>query len=66
MKRTRETIFYEHPSERCNISGATKFDGEDLNEEQRRRQNQAFQKQWWEQQMEEKRQANEAKKQADL
>ena len=55
MKRTRETIFYEHPNERWNISGATKFDGEDLNEEQRRRENQAVQKQWWEQQMEEKR-----------
>ena len=66
MKRTRETIFYEHPNERWNISVATKFDGEDLNEEQRRRENQALQKQWWEQQMEEKRQANEAKKQADL
>lgn len=30
MKRTRETIFYNHPDQRWNLSGATKFDGEDL------------------------------------
>ena len=51
MRRTRETINYSHPSERWNISGALVFDGEDRSEEQRRRQNQAIQKEWLQQQM---------------
>lgn len=37
MKRTRETLFYAHPDQRWNLSGCTKFDGEDLNEEARKR-----------------------------
>ena len=39
MKRTRETIFYSHPEQRWDLSGCTKFDGEDLGEEERRRHN---------------------------
>ena len=66
MKRTRETIFYEHPNERWNISGATKFDGEDLNEEQRRKQNQQIQKQWLLEQMEQKQQKKAEEKATDL
>jgi len=46
MKRTRETINYTHPQERWNLSGVNTLDGEDLSEEQRRRQNQETQKQW--------------------
>ena len=45
MKRTRETINYSHPGERWNISGALRFDGEDIDEEARRRRNQESQKQ---------------------
>lgn len=37
MKRTREAIFYQHPEDRKNISGCTFFDGEDHDEEQRRK-----------------------------
>ncbi len=40
MKRTRETIHYQHPSERPNISGCTFFDGEDITEEERKRRQQ--------------------------
>lgn len=53
MKRTRETINYQHPSERWNISGVNTLDGEDLSEEQRRRKNQEIQKQWLLEQMNE-------------
>lgn len=47
MKRTRETIFFSHPDQRWNLSGATTFDGEDLGEEERRRHNQALQRQYY-------------------
>lgn len=40
MKRTRETINYTHPAERWNISGATKFDGEDPTYDEREKRNQ--------------------------
>ena len=40
MKRTRETINYQHPKERSNISGCTFFDGEDITEEERKRRQQ--------------------------
>ena len=53
MKRTRETINYAHPAERWNISGVNTLDGEDNDEEARRRRNQETQKQWLLQQMEE-------------
>ena len=46
MKRTRETINYAHPAERWNISGVNNLDGEDNDEEARRRRNQETQKQW--------------------
>ena len=55
MKRTRETIFYEHPKERWDLSGCTGFDGEDNAEEKRRRANQKTQREWLQQQMEEKK-----------
>ena len=66
MKRTRETINYTHPNERWNISGATFFDGEDQNEEQRRFANQKLQKEWLVQQMEEKKRAQEIQRQQDM
>ena len=56
MKRTREVINYQHPSERPNISGCTFFDGEDLKEEEYKRQLQKQQREWLTQQMEEKKQ----------
>ena len=55
MKRTRETINYTHPNERWDLSGATKFDGEDIGFEERTKANQALQKQWLLQQMEDKK-----------
>ena len=54
MKRTRETINYHHPDERWDLSGALRFDGEDLGEEQRKKHQAQLQKQWLEQQMQEK------------
>ena len=54
MKRTRETIFYEHPKQRWDLSGCTGFDGEDQAEQQRKKTNQQIQKEWLKQQMEEK------------
>ena len=59
MKRTRETIFYEHPDQRKNISGCTFFDGEDQAEEARKRQQQQQQREWLQQQMEEKKNQKE-------
>ena len=55
MKRTRETIFYEHPKQRWDLSGCTGFDGEDQQEEKRRQANQKIQREWLQQQMEEKK-----------
>ena len=46
MKRTRETIFYEHPKQRWDLSGCTGFDGEDQAEQQRKKTNQKIQQQW--------------------
>ena len=46
MKRTREVINYSHPSERWNLSGALRFDGEDNDAEARKRHNQQLQKQY--------------------
>ena len=66
MKRTRETINYEHPKERWNISGATFFDGEDEAEESRRRHNQQLQKEWLVQQMEEKKRAKDIERQQNM
>jgi hypothetical protein len=40
MKRTREAIHYQHPADRPNISGCTFFDGEDNQEEDRRKKQQ--------------------------
>ena len=45
MKRTREVINYTHPDQRWNLSGCLVFDGEDRDEEKRRRANQEAQKQ---------------------
>ena len=57
MKRTREAILYQHPEQRWNLSGCTRFDGEDLDEEARRRFYQLQQREWCMQQVEDKRQA---------
>lgn len=38
MKRTREVIHYKHPADRPDISGCNIFDGEDLGEEERKKQ----------------------------
>ena len=65
MKRTRETIFYEHPKERWDLSGCTGFDGEDQAEANRRRNNQKIQKEWLQQQMEEKKQKQERERQME-
>jgi hypothetical protein len=40
MKRTREVIHYKHPDQRNGISGCTVFDGEDISEEDRKREQQ--------------------------
>ena len=40
MKRTREVINYAHPDQRWNLSGATVFDGEDLEFAERTKANQ--------------------------
>ena len=37
MKRTRETINYVHPGERWDLSGATYFDGEDHDHDNRKK-----------------------------
>jgi hypothetical protein len=65
MKRTRETIFYQHPATRDNISGATFFDGEDMGEEVRRKQMAAQQKQWIQEQIEEKNERKRIEKERD-
>ena len=65
MKRTREVIHYQHPADRQGISGCNFFDGEDLTEEERKRQLQKQQKEWLMQQMEEKKQMKEIQKQQD-
>ena len=59
MKRTRETINYAHPQERWNLSGVNELDGEDRDEEARRRGNQETQKQWLLEQMNENKRAKE-------
>ena len=66
MKRTRETINYQHPAERWNLSGVNTLDGEDLSEEQRRRQNQETQKQWLLEQMNENKRQKEMDRQHEL
>ena len=66
MKRTRETIFYQHPEQRWNLSGCTRFDGEDNDEETRKRFYQQQQKEWCNQQVAEKEAAKAAAKQHDL
>merc|ERR1719291_367580 len=56
MKRTREVINYTHPDERWNLSGCTKFDGEDLSFAERTKEHQRQQKEALMAQMEEKKQ----------
>jgi hypothetical protein len=46
MKRTREVLHYHHPPDRPNISGCTFFDGEDLAEEDRKKEQQKQQREW--------------------
>jgi hypothetical protein len=65
MKRTREVIFYSHPDQRWNLSGCTRFDGEDLQEEDRLRHNQQKQRDFLKQQIEEKEHAKALAKQQD-
>ena len=65
MKRTRETIFYEHPKQRWDLSGCTVFDGEDQQEEKRRQANQKIQREWLQQQMEEKKNKKQMEKEMD-
>lgn len=55
MKRTREVLHYTHPDNRQGISGCNTFDGEDLTEEERKKQMQKQQREWLMQQMEEKK-----------
>ena len=66
MKRTRETINYQHPAERWNISGALGFDGEDNDEAARKRRNQQLQKEWLLEQQAEKKRMQEMERQHDL
>ena len=66
MKRTRETINYQHPQERWNISGVLTLDGEDNDEEARRRRNQETQKQWLLEQMNENKRQKELDRQHEL
>ena len=60
MKRTRETIFYNHPEgvrgARTDLSGAHYFDGEDHDSEARKRRDQQIQRDALNAQMEEKKQ----------
>ncbi len=56
MKRTREVINYTHPDNRNGISGCTVFDGEDLTEEARKKQQKKDQHEYLKMQMEEKKQ----------
>ena len=60
MKRTRETIFYNHPEgvrgARTDLSGAVNFDGEDLDSEARKHRNAKIQRDALFAQMEEKKQ----------
>jgi hypothetical protein len=73
MKRTRETIFREHPEwqQREGVSGLKEFDGEDLctivnsillEYDARSKYNKEMQKFWIMQQIEEKRQRDAAEK----
>jgi len=55
MKRTREVIHYKHPSDRPDLSGCTYFDGEDNNEEFRRKKLQQDNREFLIKQMEEKK-----------
>jgi len=55
MKRTREVIHYKHPSGRPDLSGCTYFDGEDNNEEFRRKKLQQDNREFLIKQMEEKK-----------
>ena len=66
MKRTRETINYAHPQERWNLSGVNTLDGEDLDEEARRRRNQETQKQWLLEQMNENKRQREMDRQHEM
>ena len=66
MKRTRETINYSHPQERWNISGVLNLDGEDNDEESRRRRNQATQKEWLLTQMAENKRQKEMDREHDM
>ena len=65
MKRTRETINYNHPEERWNISGCMTFDGEDRGEAERKAANAKIQREWLQQQMEEKKQKQAREKEMD-
>ena len=65
MKRTRETIFYEHPKERWDLSGCNTFDGEDRSEAQRKAANAKIQREWLQQQMEEKKARQAREKEMD-
>ena len=66
MKRTRETINYAHPQERWNLSGVNELDGEDRDEEARRRRNQETQKQWLLEQMNENKRAKEMNREHEM
>ena len=66
MKRTRETINYSHPSERWNVSSLLTFDGEDRDEEARRKHNQQLQKQALLQQMAENKRQKELNREHEM
>ncbi|CAD8202249.1 unnamed protein product [Paramecium octaurelia] len=68
MKRTKETIFREHPDwqQRQGISGLKEFDGEDLQFDSRNKFNKDQQKQWIFEQIEEKRRRQEQEKAEEM
>ena len=66
MKRTREVINYSHPGERWNLSGALVFDGEDRDEEARRRANQAKQRQALQDQIAENKRTKEMEREHEM
>ena len=62
MKRTKENWLHGHPSDRNEISGLRKFDGEDLHYQERKKAQQETQWKWLEEQKKEK----ELKKQQEI
>ncbi|CAD8195130.1 unnamed protein product [Paramecium octaurelia] len=68
MKRTKETIFRQHPDwqQRQGISGLKEFDGEDLQYDARNKYNKEQQKQWIQEQIQEKKRKQEQEKAEEM